>query len=266
MLFLGILLACGNDKEARDTSEETIQDTSVDTAEIDSGMEEDTAEPEPPYDYNPPAATLCDDSIETTHGFLCAIQPSRLDENARDIFDDGSLGDRSLGFGYHVVAFPDPDKEITGVYVHFTGSMGRGYNQLNGEFPSFSLLEEAMAAGYITIQLAYHNRYTVNSVQECVGSNDIDNCAGLVRREKITGEDLSTIVDVPISDSITHRMKTVVSYFDDNGFAFPVSIVEEDNVQWQNLFLGGHSQGAGHTLYITKYWGSTFACLFWGAL
>ena len=83
-----------------------------------------------------------------------------------------------------------------------------------------------MQAGFITIQIAYHNRYAVNSPSECIGSNDVDNCAGDVRREKITGEDVTTVVDVPVADSITDRMTTLVTYLEAQAFVFPVSILE----------------------------------------
>ena len=145
----------------------------------------DTASPEssPPYHYAVPNLELCDDLLISDLGSLCALKPSRLDPSARDHYSDSTLADRTLGFGYHVVAFPPVDREITGVYVHFTGSMGRAYNQNSGVFPSSLLLNEAMQAGLITIQIAYHNRFSVNSQSECVGATNVDNCAGVVRWE-----------------------------------------------------------------------------------
>ena len=112
-----------------------------------------------------------------THGFLCALRPSRLDPMARDQFGADSLLDRTLGFGYHVVAFPAIDQEIKGVYVHFTGSMGRAFNQNNEAFPSSTLLDEATKAGFITIQIAYHNRHA-STVRGVLGSTDVDIIGG----------------------------------------------------------------------------------------
>ena len=143
------------------------------------------------------------------------------------------------------------------------GSMGRGVQSTHGTFPSATILDEAMQSGLITIR-AYHNRYSVNSPSECVGSNDVDNCAGDVRREKITGEDVSSVVEVPVADSITHRMTTLVTYLEEQSFVFPISILDDDSIQWPSLMIGGHSQGAGHALYITKYWDSAYTCLFGG--
>lgn len=263
-----VLLACGSKEGEQDSS--TREDTSIggaDTAQVgDSGMDDagDSGIPEEPYGYIPPQSSLCDEHNTTDHGFLCALQPSRLDASARDQFADDSISNRNLGFGYHVVAFPHETTEIVGVYVHFTGSMGRAYNPNNGEYPSFVLLDEAMKAGFIVIQMAYHNRYAVNSPQECLGSNDIDDCAGMVRREKILGEDVGPVVDVPLSDAITHRLKTLVHYFETHNFVFPVSILQGDDILWQNLILGGHSQGSGHALFLAKYWDAAHVCLFGG--
>ena len=217
-----------------------------------------------PYEYSIPNLNGCDDLLETEHGFLCALRPSRLDAEARDTFGEDSIVDRTLGFGYHVVAFPRLETEINGVYVHFTGSMGRAYNQSNGGFPSATLLDESMQAGLITLQIAYHNRYAVNSPEECIGSNDVDNCAGDVRREKITGENLTNVVDVPISDSINHRLELLVTHLNQQGFTFPVSVFKDASPNWSELLIGGHSQGSGHALYITKFWGSQHTCLFGG--
>ena len=216
------------------------------------------------YAYQPPDPSICDDSLALGAGTLCALRPSRLDSAARDQFGAGNAGDKNLGFGYHVVAFPKGDASIRGVYVHFTGSLGRPYRPGSKTFPSQTLLEEAMGAGYIIVQVAYHNRFPVNSKQECGGATDVDNCAGLVRLEKITGEDKTNVVDVPLADSITQRFRKVVSYLEGQGFTFPVVMVSDGEVAWQNLRVGGHSQGAGHALYVTKYWDSLHTCLFGG--
>ena len=253
MLFALTILACNiaSTKSTTDSSSDIVTDS------------EDTGDLEP-YIYTLPDLDVCDDVQETQYGFLCAIQPSRLDDEARDQYDDSSLVNRTLGFGYDVVAFPKPTQEINGVYAHFTGSMGRAYNQNNGQFPSTTILNEAMQSGFITIQIAYHNRYSVNSIEECFGSTQVDNCAGDVRREKITGENLTEVVEVPISDSIVHRMYTVIEYLEQNAFTFPISPVSNGTINWSNFFIGGHSQGAGHALYITKYWDSIHTCLFGG--
>ena len=271
MSFLFLLLAAcdrtkisGNpadiveDTALSDTGEETDTGNTTDTG----ASSEDTTVEE--YAYQPPPMSICDASEEVEYGTLCAIQPSRLDSNARDRFSETGPADRNLGFGYHVIGFPIEGTTINGVYIHFTGSMGRGYHQDNEEYASRVLLNEAMQAGYIIIQIAYHNRYAVNSPEECIGNPSVDNCAGNTRYEKITGEDQSSVVDVPQADAIIPRLKTLFAYLDESDFALPVTPVVDDEISWSSFRIGGHSQGAGHALYITKYWDSAYTCLFGG--
>ncbi|MEC7983592.1 MAG: hypothetical protein VX278_00430, partial [Myxococcota bacterium] len=260
VLFVALLamMACGMKEDDVDP----VIDT--DTGSIQDTDDDDISDTDEAYVYQPPSPAICDDMLETENGYLCAVRPSRLDEQARDIFASGELGDENLGFGYHAMAFPSAGTTIKGVYIHFTGSMGRPYHPRSQKFPSQQLLDEAMAAGFITLQIAYHNRYAVNSDRECIGSSDVDNCAGLVRYEKITGEDVSSVVDVPLADSIIQRIRTLVSYCNEEGFEFPVRMTADGVIQWTTLRLGGHSQGAGHALYITKYWDAAHACLLGG--
>lgn len=216
------------------------------------------------YVYRQPDPSACDATLELEHGYLCAIRPSRLDDLARDVFGEATPADKNLGFGYHVIAFPKEETSIEGVYLHFTGSMGRAYHQGSQRFPSQTLLNEAMKAGYISVQVAYHNRYAVNSPEECLGAKNVDDCAGRVRYEKITGEDVSSVVKVPSADGIRKRLVDLFSYWEGVGFDFPVAVASDDEIAWKNLRLGGHSQGAGHALYLSKYWNSQHACLLGG--
>ena len=263
------LLGC-HETKGTDDSTVTTEDTSMyDTAiETDTGEHTDTSE-EPDtaveeYVYQPPSMSICDVSDEVEYGSLCVIRPSGLNPDARDRFAETSFSDRNLGFGYHVIGFPSQGTTIKGIYIHFTGSMGRPYHQDNETYPSYVVLNEAMQAGYIIFQPAYHNRYAVNSPEECIGNPNVDNCAGDVRHEKITGVDHSTIVNVPPADAIIPRLKTLFSYLEEVGFIFPIEPVVNDNINWSDLRVGGHSQGSGHALYITKYWDSAHTCLLGG--
>ena len=261
-MLLGLTCIAG----CRSTRETPSAQLEAGTSQMELG---DAGAPPPdggqPYLYQPPDPSVCDATLDTEHGWLCALQPSRLDSAARDIFAEGELTDETLGFGYHVIAFPHVGAEPVGVYVHFTGSFGRPYHQGSGRFLSRLLLDEAMAAGFVVLQPAYHNRFAVNSPRECRGAIDVDNCAGLVRQEKLTGEDLSDVTEVPVADAIEPRIRALASYLDSVGFEAPVPLVTSGEVQWQRLRLGGHSQGSGHALYISKYFGSEHTCLLGGA-
>ena len=225
----------------------------------------DDSPPPVNYVYQQPPASICDTSMSANGGLICAIQPSRLDTNTRDSYGNANAGDLLLGFGYHVVAFPPSTSDIKGVYVHLTGSYGRPYNQFSDVYGNAAFLDEAVAAGYITIQLAYHNRFSVN-IDECgdVANLGVDNCSGDVRMEKIVGTDVSSVVDVPIADSIEFRLETLVDYLETQGFEFPFDVVANGIINWPSLSIGGHSQGATHALYLSKYFFAGHACLLAG--
>jgi hypothetical protein len=218
------------------------------------------------YAYQQPDASICDSSVTVPGGLLCAIKPSRLDMNTRDFYGSGSAGDPILGFGYHALAFPATGTDIQGVYVHFTGSYGRPYNPLSSTYGNAPFLEEALSAGYITIQLAYDNRFSIN-IDECNGDSatlNIDNCSGDARMEKIVGSDVSSVVDTPLADSIEFRLTALAEYLRVEGFSFPFAVVSNNIVNWSSLRVGGHSQGATHALYLAKYFSASHACMFAG--
>ena len=103
MLFALLVLSCNSDSpKTEDTTK--IEDTDqLDTNETDTNetdtedrTNEDTSvfeeeEQESPYNYEIPNRDLCDHALDMTHGFLCAIRPSRLDPMARDQFGDGFI-------------------------------------------------------------------------------------------------------------------------------------------------------------------------------
>ncbi len=222
--------------------------------------------PPPVVSYQQPDAAVCSTSLQLGAGLLCAIQPSAADTASRDQYGNGSLADSVLGFGYHVIAFPPTGTQIEGVYVHFTGSYGRPYNQASANYPSQTFLEEALEANYITIQVAYNNRFSVN-LDECGGDIsrlNVDNCSGDVREEKLTGIDVSTVSDTPLADGAEFRLLALVDYLAARGFQFPQSFINNGAVNWSVLRVGGHSQGATHALYLGKYFAAQSVCMFAG--
>ncbi len=221
--------------------------------------------PDATYDYfqPEPSPSLCDSVLQSSDGFLCAIQPSRIDAAARDTFGPNGL-DASRGFGYHVVAFPNNNFHPQKILFHLGGTWGRPFNQDTSEFSARSFLEESLSSGYIVVQPAYHNRYPVNGHHECGGNTDTNDCAGLVRLEKIRGSDETDIIDVPVADSIERRIVRIFEHFSSQEFYFPSGVVDEDVVNWDHAAYGGHSQGAGHALYIGKNFGGHSVCIIGG--
>jgi len=216
--------------------------------------------------YAQPDSAICDASLIVSDGLLCAIQPSRLDGNSRDFYSNATTADFIGGFGYHAIAFPNTGVDIKGINIHLSGSYDRAYNQVSGKFGSSLFLNESLGAGYINIQLAYNNRFSI-SVDECVTDGAysiVDNCAGGVREEKITGDDVSIVTDTPAADSIEYRLIKLVEFFENEGVVFAVDVVSNGAINWHLLRVSGHSQGATHALYLSKYFSASHACLLAG--
>ena len=217
------------------------------------------------YDYKQPSRSICDHHEDFDNGFLCAIRPSRLDSDTRDIYDTDTVKNHRLGFGYHAIMFPNDGVRIRGVYIHFGGTFSRPFNPINNTFRSGTFLREAWDSGFIVIQLAYNNRFAINSEGECGGDFQIDNCAGNIRREKILGGNLSPIAVTPVADSIEHRLIRLVEYLETKNFELPINAIRYNRINWPRMFLGGHSQGAGQALYIGKYFGAKHVCMLAGS-
>jgi hypothetical protein len=119
------------------------------------------------------------------------------------------------------------------------------------------LLAMAAYAGYRTIGLSYDN----SAKMETVCGADC-NCYEPARREVISGGNPSPAVTVLRDDTIVARLYRLVRYLDttyplegwgqllncDDGDGIP----ELTDFDWTNIVLSGHSQGAGHTMLISK--------------
>lgn len=211
--------------------------------------------------------SFCDDILQTQHGTLCAIRPSATDARILDVYDDsGSLQDRALGFGYHLLALPDDWDQAKGLWIHFTGSYGRPYDQRKDAYESSVWLDELMGQGYIAIQLAYDNRFSVNG-DLCGAQNPgraRDNCAGEVREIALSGEGASPYRSTDQYNTIDYRLEALVAYLEDTqGIQLSVG-VSSDGIDWGTISVSGHSQGANQAYYIAKERAVAFACILAG--
>jgi hypothetical protein len=106
------------------------------------------------------------------------------------------------------------------------------------------------ARGYHALGLTYPNDDAIEGL--CGGSTDPD-CAGMTRREVITGEDTSTLVTVNPANSITTRLIALLQFLDSN---FPNEgwgqYLANGQPVWSRITIAGHSQGGGHAGYLAK--------------
>lgn len=213
--------------------------------------------------YTQPSSTICDVSKFGTYGLFCAIKPSRLDPAARDIFGTATFADQRFGFGYHAIGFPPTGTTIKGTYLHFVGSYGRPYNPTTANFDNDILLEEGMKKGFVVVQIAYDNRFMVNE-DVCMTYKNFNNCAGLLRKEKITGEDVFPYAVTPVADSIEQRIRKLNSYLISKNVILPIPLANGNAINYSGLNIGGHSQGSGHAYFIALWVEVRRACFLGG--
>ena len=165
-------------------------------------------------------------------------------------FIDGS--DRNLG---HYLAV-DPDAYQSGrlfLFLPGSGGLPDDYEQV---------AEHAASVGHHVISLAYPNIPAV--VQLIAGESD-PNVPGAIRRERLFGDDRSDLVDVARPDSVEFRLARALEYAND---LYPNAgwnaFLDGDKPDWSSIIVSGHSQGAGHTAYLTQEFNLAGAVMFAG--
>lgn len=112
------------------------------------------------------------------------------------------------------------------------------------------ILGTAAVRGYHAIGLSYPNATAVGTL--CADDTDPD-CFWDVRREVISGVNLSARVVVTPANAIVHRLErllaTLQAQFPAEGWgAFLIG----GSVDWSRVTLAGHSQGGGHVGVLAK--------------
>lgn len=125
--------------------------------------------------------------------------------------------------------------------VHLVGSFDN---------PTSTELFPKLAAnnGYHVISLAYKNNVAARSA---CGNSDDANCYEHYRKEIILGGDLSSKVEVDLSNSIENRLTKLLVYLDANYMDQNWGqYLKNDTVTWSQVAVSGHSQGGGHAVML----------------
>ena len=144
---------------------------------------------------------------------------------------------------HYICAPAGEHREAAGLFLFLPGT---------GATPDYYrvLMETAAQAGLYVINLRYPNDSSVN-LQLCPLDGD-DSCHEKVRAEILLGEDLTSHVDVNPPNSITGRLRSALAYLVDvhpqEGWARFLD--EKGEPLWSLMTVSGHSQGAGHAVYL----------------
>lgn len=112
------------------------------------------------------------------------------------------------------------------------------------------VLRVGAARGLHAVGLDYPNPQSVGSL--CAAA--VDDCFWAVRREVVTGQDLSPRVTIAPPDAIVTRLARLLVYLDAN---FPAEgwgryLTSTRQPDWSRIVVAGHSQGGGHAAVIAK--------------
>lgn len=144
----------------------------------------------------------------------------------------------------HLVAPPGPT--ATPAHRLFVLLPGTGAKPSSEQL----LLQTGSSRGYHVIGLEYPNGTSIDSL--CNASSDPD-AHWKARCEVITGQDLSTLVDVGPTECIEHRLTALLAYL---ATAYPSEdwgqYLASGQPDWTKIVITGHSQGGGHAGVIAK--------------
>jgi hypothetical protein len=170
-----------------------------------------------------------------------AARPASVERLIAPNTTDAALSVRD---GDHVAINPDPAVAPKGrLFVMLPGTGGVPRNLRD-------VTRAAGPRGYHAVGIAYPNDTAVGDL--CAGNADL-NCTGNVRREIITGADLSPLVSIDVANSIAGRLTRLLSYL---ARTYPTegwqAFIPNGNVDWSLVTMAGHSQGSGHAAYMGK--------------
>ncbi|MCG6152000.1 BPSS1187 family protein [Leptospira bandrabouensis] len=130
------------------------------------------------------------------------------------------------------------NKNILSVFYPGTGSSPCEVN---------TFLQHGATRGYHVVGLSYPNGEAVNTVCNQGAAKSETNCFENLRKEVLTGVDLSPYVSVDISNSIEGRLLSLIQYLirvrPSEGWD---QFLTGNQINWSLVYVGGHSQGSGH--------------------
>lgn len=143
----------------------------------------------------------------------------------------------------HYIVFDSTVGPNAPLLLFLPGTGGRPQN--TSEFAN-----TAARQGYRVIGLAYVDEPAVSQV--CPRNPDAE-CSERVRRKRIYGENVTSLVDDRAEESIVTRLTKLLSALDHDHPAEGWSrYLKDGQLQWANIAVSGLSQGAGMAAYVAQ--------------
>lgn len=153
----------------------------------------------------------------------------------------------------HHIYTPSPVRERSPLFVFLPGT-----NMAPDKHDE--VLMTAASTGYRAIGLSYDNTTAGNVACPRATTPCGGDCNGNYRNEIVTGNNTSSAIAVSSGDAILERLYRLLVHLDTTNpgggwstyYTPTPGAVGYDNIAWQNIILGGFSQGAGHAAFISK--------------
>ena len=144
----------------------------------------------------------------------------------------------------HIVARPTRKPPSGYLVLFLAGSYGQPRRQL-------SLMQAIADLGHYVINLRYPNDWTIGGLYRSQPSAD---CHEKIRRQILTGQPMTDLIDLPPQHSIDNRFTKLLAWLStrDPQHDWGQFLDGSDQPKWSNIMVSGHSQGGGHALLISK--------------
>lgn len=156
--------------------------------------------------------------------------------------------------GDHVAYLPAPSRVKNQLMLMIVGTGG-----LAKDLRPFD--STVASLGYHVISIDYNNSVITTACSESEDST----CFDTFRQEIMFGTPVNALVDVDSINSIYNRFYKLLIYLAKNnpqqGWK---QYADMNQIQWKNIIVAGHSQGAGHAAYLAKHFALARLLIFAG--
>jgi hypothetical protein len=113
------------------------------------------------------------------------------------------------------------------------------------------IIQSAAKFGYYSIGVSYSNMQTIES--QC-NNNNSETCVSNILKEYLEGTDSSPDVSITPANSFENRISKFILFLKNNNpnENWGQFLDNNNKIKWEMVSLAGHSQGSGHTTYISK--------------
>jgi hypothetical protein len=115
----------------------------------------------------------------------------------------------------------------------------------------YRITQMAAEYGYHSFGIHYENNLSITG--QCNSTTDV-NCTENLLKEHFEGVDYSPLITVTQPNSIKNRITKMILFLDSQNPTqnWKQFLTTNNEIKWEMISLAGHSQGSGHTLYISK--------------